>query len=218
MMRVLDVLGPKLANLVYRYLEQAHSRSLPDFANKPRNLRVEFPSRIINAKHMTIGDDVSFGPGCFVNAIKRYPGKFMQGVSSDIQIQEFEPSIKIGNRVSATGFTTITAVSSVIIEDDVLIASHVFISDHSHGRARTDIPYKYQQLSDFGNVVIGEGSWIGEHAVIMPGVTIGKNAIVGANSVVTCDVPERTIVAGSPARILRVWSEALNDWAGPPAE
>ena len=210
--RLIDLLGAKFANVVYRYLEQAHARALPRFSNQPKNLRIEFPSRIVNASHMTIGDDVSLGPGCMLNAIKHYPGKFMQGVSGDIQSQTFNPEISIGNRVSITGFATITAVNSVVIEDDVLIASHVFISDHSHGRERADIPYKYQQLSDFGDVVIGKGSWIGEHAVVMPGVTIGKNSIVGANSVVTCDVPDRTIVAGSPARVYRVWSREQNDW------
>ena len=117
--KILNLLGPTLDNLMYRHLEQAHMRALPDFSNLPNNLRIEFPSRIVNAGHMTVGDDVSIGPGCMLNAIKHYPGKFMQGVSPDIKPQQFRPEIRIGSRVSITGFATITAVNSVIIEDDV---------------------------------------------------------------------------------------------------
>ena len=188
---------------------------MPGFATTPRNLRIESPSRIINAGHISIGDDVSLGPGCMLNPIKRYPGRFMSGVPDDIETREFEPHIRIGNRVSATGYVSITAVRSVVIEDDVLMASHVFVSDHSHGKSRTDVAYKYQPLDGIAEVVIGRGSWIGEHAVIMPGVTIGENAIIGANSVVTSDVPARVIVAGTPARVVRVWSEEAGDWVRP---
>ena len=211
-MKILDIIGPKLANLVYRYMQMAHDRALSNFANNPENLRIEFPSRVVNSNHIYIGDDVSMGPGCFINAIKRYPGKFMQGLPSDTVYQEFKPSIKIGNRVSVTGYLTLTSANSVIVEDDVLIASHVFISDHSHGSSRVDVPYKYQPLEKFGEVIIREGCWIGEHVVIMPGVTVGKNSIIGANSVVTSDVPDNTIVVGSPAKVIKQWSDELDCW------
>lgn len=204
-------LGRKIASLV-RNAEQDRHNTLPDFGNSPENLHIEPPHRLINARHMTIGDDVSLGPGCMINAIRRYPGAFMSGKPENIEPQEFQPEISIGNRVSATGYLTIGACSSVTIEDDVLIASHVFISDNSHGRSRTDVPYKYQPLEDIAPVVIGRASWIGEHAVIMPGVTVGEYAIVGANSVVTRDVPPRSIVAGAPARVVSVWDEELQSW------
>ncbi len=213
--KILRWIGPKLANLVYKHLEAAQQRALPKFGNQPKNLRIEFPSRIVNAGYVLMGDDVSLGPGCMINAIRRYPGKFMQGLPEETEIQTFSPTIRIGNRVSATGYVSITATHSVIIEDDVLLASHIFISDHSHGNDRTDIPYKYQPLTGFGEVVVGAGSWIGEHAVIMPGVRIGANAIIGANSVVTRDVPARAIVAGAPARVIRQWSDERSEWTRP---
>ena len=101
------------------------------------------------------------------------------------------------------------------IEDDVIFASSVFVGDHTHGRSRTDIAYKYQTLEDLSPITIGRGSWIGEHVVILPGVSIGEFAIVGANSVVTDDVPPRSIAVGSPSRVVKVWSEDSSAWVSP---
>jgi len=138
----------------------------------------------------------------------------MQGVE-DIERQEFEPSIKIGHRVSTTGYLTIGAANSVEIGDDALLASHIFISDNQHGHSRVDVPFKYQQLEKVSPVRIGAGCWIGEHVVIMPGVTIGDMSIVGANSVVTESVPPKSIVVGSPARIIRQWDDETDAWVTP---
>ena len=74
---------------------------------------------------------------------------------------------RIGDRVSATGYLTIGAVDSVVIEDDVLMASNIYIGDNLHGTARADVPYKYQPLDRISPVVVGRGSWIGEHVVIL---------------------------------------------------
>lgn len=187
-------------------------RNLPAFANQPQNLLIETPRRILNAEFMEIGDDVSLGPSCMLNAIRRYPGRFLSGQPKDTPIQKFNPTIKIGNRVSATGFLSIGAVELVTISDDVILAAHVFISDHSHGRSNANIPYKYQPLTDISPVEIGRGCWVGQHAVVLPGVTIGEFSIIGANSVVTRDVPARSIAVGAPAKVVKVWSESKNGW------
>ena len=205
-------LALKLAILVRSAEEEAAELALPGFANSPQNLLIQQPARLINARYISIGDDVSLGPGCMLNAIRRYPGSFLAGAPDDIQPQEFEPSIRIGNRVSATGYLTIGAVSSVVIEDDVLLASHIFISDNRHGYSRTDIAYMYQPLEGIQPVIVGQGTWIGEHVVIMPGVKVGEYSIVGANSVVTKDVPARSMVVGSPARVIRKWSDEEANW------
>jgi acetyltransferase-like isoleucine patch superfamily enzyme len=213
--RIVNWLATKIALLVRSVEQDIDQKSLPEFRNTPRNLRIESPHRLVNAKHIEIGDDVSLGPGCMINAIRQYPGRFMSGVPGEIESRHYSPDIKIGNRVSATGYLTIGACSSVIIEDDVLFASSVFISDNSHGRSRTDVPYKYQPLEGIANVVIGQGCWIGEHVVVMPGVTIGAYAIIGANSVVNRDIPPRCIAVGSPIRIVKVWDEQTDSWRSP---
>ena len=132
-----------------------------------------------------------------------------------VEVQEFDPLIRIGHRVSATGYLTIGATTRVEIGDDVLLASHIFISDNGHGHSKVDLPYKYQPLDKLSPVSIGQGSWIGEHVVIMPGVDIGEMSVVGANSVVTRSVPPRSIVAGSPAVVVRQWNSESGSWEKP---
>lgn len=204
-------LALRLGLLVRSASTQVDRLTLPDFANSPRNLRIDSPRRIVNSAHISIGDDVSLGPGCMLNAIRRYPGKFMAG-APELQRQVFEPSIRIGNRVSATGYLTIGAADSVTIEDDVLLASHIFIGDNSHGTGRVDVPFKYQPLTRIAPVVVGRGCWIGENVVVLPGVTIGEYSVVGANSVVSTSIPPRCVAVGAPARVVRRWSEEDESW------
>jgi lipopolysaccharide O-acetyltransferase len=204
--------GLRLGLLIRSAEDEIDRQSLPRFANEPKNLHFQSPRRISNPQCITIGDDVSLGPGCLLSATKRYPGKFMQGAEVGEQ-QVFEPVIQIGDRVSATGYLTIGAASRVEIGDDALLASHIFISDNQHGHARADLPFKYQPLEKISPVVVGAGCWIGEHVVILPGVTIGEMSIVGANSVVTRSIPPRSIAVGSPARVIRHWDEKADAWA-----
>jgi acetyltransferase-like isoleucine patch superfamily enzyme len=204
--------GLKLATLVNAAEKELELRQRPRFANEPRGLKIESPSRIINAAHITMGDNVSLGPGCMINAIRRYPGRFLTELPENTEVREYVPSIVVGDRVSATGHLSVSAVQSVTIGDDVIFAANVFVSDHAHGRERPDVPYKYQPLTDISPVHIGKGCWIGQSAIIMPGVTVGDFAIVGANSVVNRDVPPRSIVAGAPAKIVKTWSDEESAW------
>jgi acetyltransferase-like isoleucine patch superfamily enzyme len=204
----------KLGLLVRHVDDEVNRLTLPKFANEPKNLHFDTPRRISNPQCIWIGDDVSLGPGCLLSATRKYPGAFMQG-AADVEVQEFNPAIRIGDRVSATGYLTIGATTLVEIGDDALLASHIFISDNQHGHSNTDMPYKYQPLEKIAAVSIGRGCWIGEHVVIMSGVDIGEMSIVGANSVVTRSVPARSIVVGSPARVIRQWNSNTESWEVP---
>ena len=209
--RMREWLALRVAMLARAGQDAADRRTLPRFANTPSNLHIESPRRILNAAHIHIGDDVSLGPGCMLNALRRYPGPFMRG-APEVEEQTFEPSIRLGSRVSATGYLTIGAAESVTIEDDALLASHIFISDNLHGMGSVDLPYKYQPLDRIAPVVIGRGCWIGEHVVVMPGVTIGEMSVVGAGSIVTKSLPPRTVAVGSPARVIKQWSDEQGGW------
>lgn len=211
---LMRAIGVRLGLMIRRVEDEIDRRSLPSFANTPENLQFQSPRRISNPQCIWIGDDVSLGPGCFLSATKRYPGKFMQGAPC-VEVQEFDPIIRIGNRVSATGHLTIGATQLVEIADDALLAAHIFISDNQHGHSNVDLPFKYQPLDKISPVHIGRGCWIGEHVVIMPGVAIGEFSIIGANSVVTESVAPRSIAVGSPARIVRTWKSSANKWASP---
>lgn len=202
----------KLARRLYEIGERAVEQNLPTFANQPHNLRIELPRRLAASQYMHIGDHVNLGPGSLLVAQTYYPSEPMQHPENPRSLQYFSPKLVIGHRVTSTGSLTITAVRSVTIEDDVMLALNVFISDCTHGYTHVDEPYKYQPLWRIAPVIIKRGCWIGQNVVIMPGVTIGEMAIIGANSVVTNSVPSRCIAIGSPAHVIKRWDEARGDW------
>lgn len=110
------------------------------------------------------------------------------------------PTLTIGDGCYIGRFAHINAAASVVIEDEVLIADRVHISDYQHAFGDPGRSVVGQGLTEPRPTRIGWGSWIGVGAVVMPGVTIGRGAIVGANAVVTADVGDFEIVAGVPAR------------------
>ena len=152
------------------------------------------PIVLIGGKNIRIGKNFHARDGFILQAWKSYENKV------------FEPQIIIGDNVSIGFDCHIGAISKVSIGNDVLMGSKIYISDHYHGEIATkdlDIPPIKRELYSKGHVTIGDGVWIGDNVSIMPGVRIGNKSIIGANSVVTKDVPERTVVAGVPARIIK---------------
>lgn len=130
-------------------------------------------------------------------------------IGADCTLQDYcyvaltlpHPKIIIGNNVVVGRGTMITGKNLIKIGDDVLIGSFVQIIDTDHGDARDKIVR--EQRARIGEVVIGNDVWIGAGARILRNVHIGDGAIIGANSVVTHDVPAFAIVAGVPARIIK---------------
>lgn len=102
-------------------------------------------------------------------------------------------------------------IGPVIIEDDVMTAQHVVFSGMNHGISDATVAYRYQP-SSIAQISVGEGSWIGANAVILPGIQIGRKAVVAAGSVVTKNVPEYGMVAGNPARLIKVFNVATGSW------
>jgi acetyltransferase-like isoleucine patch superfamily enzyme len=107
--------------------------------------------------------------------------------------------VEIGNNVSISAFFQLHGMGNVRIGNRVMIASHVAITSLTHDHSA---PLMYA-TGIKRPVVIEDEVWIGTHAVILPGVTIGQGAVVGAGSVVTRDVPANAVVAGVPARIIQ---------------
>ena len=202
----------KLGELYHENLHAISAKTLPEFAGKPKDLTIGLPRNIFNPERITIGSNVSLGSGCMLMALGQYPGGWMKCLDGDAEIQHFDSKIVIGNNVSATERLQVAACAEVTIGNDVMFASNVHINDSLHGYARTDMPYKYQPLQGIAPIRIGDGCWIGQNVVIMPGVEIGELSIIGANSVVTRSVPARTIAAGSPARVIKKWDEQSKAW------
>ena len=172
----------KLFKIIYSYYNKRF------FFYCGANLRIHFPIKLDKPNKIQIGDNVSIFEHCWLNCIE----------------SGNEPSLFIGNGCSIGRFAHINAYKEVIICDNVLFGERVHISDATHNYENTNIPIMEQGARFFGKVEIKEGAWIGSGAVILPGVTIGKNAIIAANAVVTKDVPAHYVARGVPAKMFPI--------------
>ncbi len=152
------------------------------------------PDVLLGAQYISIGSDVVIGSGITLTAWT-LPDRPSQ-----------HPQISIGDGSSIGAYSHITAIDRIVIGRNVLTGRNVLITDNSHGAllpGEGDIPPVERPLHSKGAVIIEDNVWIGEKASIMPGVTVGRGAVVAANAVVTHDVPPNTLVAGVPAKVIR---------------
>lgn len=159
------------------------------FASWGRGSRLLRGSKLVSPHLVCIGSGVVLGEFAWLNA------KDDRG--------DGRPTLRIGDGTYLGRFAHINAWRDVTIGSNVLIADRVFISDADHRFTSPDIPIVLQGDAFIGPVQLMDGCWIGIGAVILPGVTVGCNAVVAANAVVTEDVPDRTVVGGIPARVIK---------------
>lgn len=155
--------------------------------------RVYHPYYLHNPHLIQIGRGFSARAGLRIEAWSTYGG------------QSHDPQVMIGDDVIMNYDVHIGAIATLRIGNNVVVGSHVLITDHSHGyltAGETDIPVARRPLYSKGPVTIGDNVWIGEGVCILAGVSVGKNAVIGANSVVIRDVPSGWIVGGVPAKPL----------------
>ena len=169
----------------------------------PRARLVRFPIYVRGRSSMKLGDGLTTGVNVRLDAFAP---------------RGSPPVLHIGRHVQINDSVHIGAIEQVVIGDHTLIASRVFISDHNHGNYQVqdsastpEIPPADRPLSS-RPVHIGRNVWLGEQVCILPGVTVGDGAIVGANSVVTRDIPPNSIAAGNPARVIRVFDASTQTW------
>ena len=130
-------------------------------------------------------------------------------VGDDVKIGTFveiQKGAKIGNRCKISSHTFIC--EGVIVEDEVFIGHGVTFTNDLYPRA-TNADGQLQAASDWkcDTTVVKRGASIGSGATLLCGVTVGERAIIGAGSVVTRDVPPRSVVAGNPAKVIRTLRE-----------
>jgi acetyltransferase-like isoleucine patch superfamily enzyme len=112
------------------------------------------------------------------------------------------PVLTVGDRCVIGRGSHILAHRSVEIGDDVYTGPYVYITDQNHGYADPDVPIGRQWPSN-DTVWVGTGAWLGAGVIVLPGARIGKNVVVAAGSVVRGEVPDRCVVAGVPAKVVR---------------
>ena len=156
--------------------------------------------RIKNPKYLQVGEGVTISDNARLLFVDTYAG----GV--------YDPSVRIGNNVFITYNFTIMAAAPITICDNVLIASDVVITSENHGMD-PEMSSSYAQTPLTGKPVeIGDGCWLGEKSMIMPGVSLGKRCIVAAGAVVTKSFPEYTLIAGVPAKAIKRYSLTSHQW------
>ena len=151
-------------------------------------------------ENITIGRDSYIGEG---SELLAYHSHFDRPLDSHLII---------GTHVRITARCRITCAGTIRIEDDALFGPDVFITDHNHGMD-AEVPGGYSpQDITVRDVTIEKGVWLGQRVCVMPGVTIGAHSIIGANSVVTHDVPPYSMAVGSPARVIKKWNREGKYW------
>ena len=157
------------------------------------------PFYIRNEGSLTIGKGFSSAPGLIID------------------IFGGNARVEIGDNVMAYHGLHIGAIDSVKIGDRVLIASGVYISDHSHGNYSGESqsnplePPAKRPLSS-SSVKIEADVWLGENVSVLPGVFIGKGSIIGAGSVVISKIPDYSIAVGVPAKVIKRFNFDSEMW------
>jgi acetyltransferase-like isoleucine patch superfamily enzyme len=201
-------------DLVQRGWEQAvrfgalgpRHRRARRFASFGPGSMIAFPPTVIfGEERIAIGEGSTVGPLATLSA----------GFPSQIGMTG-GAVITIGDRCMLGKGIGIVGHERIEIGDDIWTGHYVYVTDQNHGYEDLDLPIGTQLWKNHP-VSIGSGSWLGHGSVVLPGSRIGRHVVVAAGAVVAgIDVPDRSVVAGVPARVVKQWVDG-EGWVAPPA-
>jgi|SRR6516162_4827897 acetyltransferase-like isoleucine patch superfamily enzyme len=169
------------------------------FGEAGRGIVIIPPFRFANLQNVSVGDGAIIQPYCWIHTLAN---------GEDDSSQK----LIIGANVSIGMGATISAAKRIVLEEGVLLARNVYISDHGHAFEDISRPIMDQGIRNVREVRVGAGTWLGQNVCVMPGVQIGKHCVIGANSVVTRSLPDFCVAAGAPARIVRQYDPQTQRW------
>lgn len=126
--------------------------------------------------------------------------------------EDYNPSMEIGEGTILGSYNAIATCAKISIGNNVLFAPHVTVTDHNHCYQDITKPIMHQPIFCKGPVVIEDDCWLGFGCHILSGVTISKHSVIGANSVVTSNVPPYSVAVGSPAKVVKKYDFNLKEW------
>lgn len=154
---------------------------------------------MINPRDISLASHVYIGPHGRIEGVRKY---------NDVN---YIPNIILKEGVCIQQDVHITCANHIIIGENTAVAAHVTITDINHPYVDIYIPVERQNL-EVKEVVIGPDCKIYNGAIILPGVHIGKHCVVGANSVVTRDIPDYSVAVGAPARVIKQYNFETHEW------
>lgn len=154
------------------------------------------PLQIDGAKNISVGNHV------YAHALTWLAAVPLTGKTAELIIED---GCTLGH------FNHIFATQSIVLEHHVLTADRVYISDNLHKYSDVNVPIMQQAIEQTKPVRIGEGSWLGENVCVI-GACIGKHCVIGANSVVTKDIPDYSVAVGAPAHVVKQYNPATKQW------
>lgn len=167
------------------------------FKSVGKNCSIRPVLNITKPQNISLGNNVSMGIFCWVD--------------TNTSINK-HPKLTIGNRVHIGAYAIIIAADEIIIGNNIVMSERVIILDHIHDYSDVKKAVIDQPIVMKGKIVIEDDCFIGINSVIMGGVHIGKHAVIGANTVVTHNVPSYCVVVGSPAKVIKRYDFKKKVW------
>jgi acetyltransferase-like isoleucine patch superfamily enzyme len=170
------------------------------FAHFGKRSLIVSPRGILAPHRIEIGDDVLVHEGAMFSVVESFNGR------------DHEPWLSIGSGCNIGPRIWFSCVGQIEIGEHTLIAHDVLIADSHHEYQDLDQPIIRQPMAEPAAVKLGAGCYVGAHAAILAGVTVGENSFVGANSVLTSSAPANSVIAGNPARVIRHFDHSHGEW------
>jgi len=164
-----------------------------------RGLYIGLGAKIVGAKRLTIGHGAQIMPQAMI-------------------VVHGSGRMEIGERTTISMYSRVAALGYVKIGNNVAMGPHVFIADYNHKYRDINRPIKFQgnaftpMPDGQPNIQIGDDAWLETNVVVVGNIRIGKHSVIGANSVVTKDIPDYSVAVGSPAKVIKRYDFGKSEW------